>query len=151
MSILSPHPCDAIFILGTSLNLTHLSKVQHVSVCEIFLDCNHSFSLTCYFLCSSILYCTSSTWLWNLYLITYHIKFSILLYILFSPNCFRSCQPDHNLFLLLAFYEKCYDLFHKLKEIFEPREKKSEGKLKVFKFRTMVFLFHWCWKQCVFL
>lgn len=60
----------------------------------------------------------------------------------FFTNCFTFCWQGHNLILLLGFYEKCCDLFQKPREIFEPREKKSEGKLKVFKILTSGVHFH---------
>ena len=83
-------------------------------------------------LCPAVLY---------LPMLNYHMQFIVLLYILFSPNCYRSCQPDHNLFLLLALYEKCYDLFQKLKEVSEPREKKLEEKTTGFQVLNNGFSF----------
>lgn len=144
-------PSTSFFILSASLHPMSFWDAAHISLEKSFLEPvppSLFFSLTFHSFCSYVLCCAGSTWLCTalsyLSLIIHHIKFSILLYILFFPNCFRSCQPDHNVFLLLACYHKRYDLFH---EISEPREKKSEGRPRDFKFLTMVLHFCWCWKQ----
>lgn len=143
MIILPSMSAMPLFILLPSVSSSFYHHTP-LTFCELFPTSDHLFSFSLFHFIPSVLvsYIVQAVPDDVLYLPVLNNTLHKIQY--FIP-CFQSCQPGHNLFLICLFYQlfmrNAMNLFHQLEGIFEPREKKAEGKVIGFQVHNNSFSF----------